>query len=153
MTQVIKIKQIIKHLSCLGISDPEASLIVETDASDIGYGGILKQVSKNSSKEQTVRYYSNIWHPAQQKYSMVKKEILSIVLCFTKFQDDLFSNNFLLMTDCKATPSVLKNDVKNLVSEHIFARWQSLLSCFDFDIIHIKGNKNSLPDFPTRDFL
>jgi len=32
MTQVIiKILQIIKHVPCLGIRDPEASLIVETD--------------------------------------------------------------------------------------------------------------------------
>nr|KYP65885.1 hypothetical protein KK1_012161 [Cajanus cajan] len=43
MTQVIiKVKQIVKRLPCLGIPDPEAYLIVESDASDLGYGGILK---------------------------------------------------------------------------------------------------------------
>jgi len=49
---IIEIKQIIKHLSCLGILDPDVSLIVETNASHIRYRGILKQVSKNSSKKQ-----------------------------------------------------------------------------------------------------
>nr|KYP43243.1 polyprotein [Cajanus cajan] len=77
MTEIIiKIKQIVKNLPCLGIPDPEASLIVETDASELGYGGILKQIISSSS----IEYQSGIWHPAQQKYSTVKKEILSIVL-------------------------------------------------------------------------
>ncbi|XLR47954.1 hypothetical protein S83_032614, partial [Arachis hypogaea] len=45
---------------------------------------------------------------------------------------DLFNKTFLIRTDCKAAPSVLKNDVKN---------------------IHIKGESNALPDFLTREFL
>ena len=44
-------------------------------------------------------------------------------------------------------------DVKNLVSKQIFARWQAILSAFDFDIEFIKGENNSLPDFLTREFL
>ncbi|CAJ2643682.1 unnamed protein product [Trifolium pratense] len=103
MTQsILQLKTIVKKLPCLGIPDPTAKLIVETDASDL---------------------------------------------------DDLFSKKFLLKTDCKAATSVLQKDVKNLVSKHIFARWQSLLSCFDFEIEHIQGIKNSLPDFLTREFL
>uniref|UniRef100_A0A151UGQ5 Polyprotein n=1 Tax=Cajanus cajan TaxID=3821 RepID=A0A151UGQ5_CAJCA len=142
--------EIVKRLPCLGIPDPEAYLIVETDASNLGYGGILKQ--NFLSKEQIFRYHSGIWHPAQQKYSIVKKEILSIVLYLQKFQDDLFSKRFLIRTDCKAAPSVLQK-VKNLVSKHIFARWKALLSCFDFEIEHIKGETNTLPDYLTREFL
>ena len=44
-------------------------------------------------------------------------------------------------------------DVKNIVSKQIFARWQSILSCFDFKIEFIKGINNSIPDFLTREFL
>jgi hypothetical protein len=154
MTQsVLKLKAIVKKLPCLGIPDPTARLIVETDASDLGFGGILKQILPGMDKEQVVRFYSGTWNPAQLNYSTIKKEILAIVLCITKFQDDLFSKPFLLKTDCKAATSVLQKDVKNLVSKHIFARWQALLSCFDFEIEHIQGIKNSLPDFLTREFL
>jgi len=43
-TNIIKqIKQKIKSLPCLGIPNPSTNMIVETNASDIGYGGILKQ--------------------------------------------------------------------------------------------------------------
>ena len=46
-------------------------MIVETDASDIGYGGILKQ-KLGSQKEQLVRFHSGLWHGPQQKYSTIK---------------------------------------------------------------------------------
>jgi len=58
-------------------------MIVETDASDVGYGGILKQ--KIYDKEQLVRFHSGLWIGPQQNYSTIKKEILSIVLCISKF--------------------------------------------------------------------
>ncbi|RDY05954.1 Enzymatic polyprotein, partial [Mucuna pruriens] len=105
MTQVIiEIKNLVKKLPCLGIPNPNADLIIETDASDIGYGEILKQKIPDSSKEQVVKYHSGIWHLSQQKYSTVKKEILSIVLCVQKFQDDVFNKKFLIRTDYKAAP-------------------------------------------------
>ena len=136
-----QIKTLVKKLLCLDIPDPSAFLIVETDASELGYEGILKQKISHDSKEQIVRYHSGIWHASQQKYSTIKKEILSIVLYLQKFQDDLFNKKFL--TDCKVAPSVLTKDVQNLVSKHIF----------DFEIEHIKGERNCLPDFLTREFL
>jgi len=39
------------------------------------------------------------------------------------------------------------------VSKQIFARWQAILSAFDFEIEFIKGVNNSLPDFLTKEFL
>jgi len=61
-------------------------MIVETDASDVGYGGILKQ--KLHSKEQLVHFHSGHWIGPQQNYSTIKKEILAIVLCISKFSND-----------------------------------------------------------------
>ena len=55
--------------------------------------------------------------------------------------------------DCKSAKSVLQKDVKNIASKHIFARWQAILSNFDFQIEYIKGECNSIPDFLTREFL
>lgn len=58
-------------------------------------------------KEQVVRYYSRTWNPAQLNYNTIKKENFSIVLCITKFQDDLFSKTFLLKTYCKVAQNIL----------------------------------------------
>jgi len=87
------------------------------------------------------------------KILTIKKEILAIVLCISKFQDDLFIKKFLLQIDCKSAKEVLQKDVHNLVSKQIFARWQAILSAFDFEIEFIKGVDNSLLDFLTREFL
>ena len=151
-TKIVKIvKSKVKTLPCLALADPTAFKIFETDASDIGYGGILKQ--KIDTQEKLVRYTSGTWNNAQLNYSTIKKEILSIVLCISKFQDDLLNQEFLLRVDCLSAKSVLQKDVKNIASKHIFARWQAILSNFDFQIEYIKGENNSIPDFLTHEFL
>lgn len=97
-------------------------MIVETNASDIGYGDILKQKILGGKKEDLVRFVSGLWLGPQKNYSTIKKEILSIVLCISKFQDDLYNKSFLLRINCKSAKDVLTKDVKSLVSKQIFAR-------------------------------
>ena len=151
-TKIVEtVKSKAKTLPCLALADPQAFKIVETDASVIGYGGILKQ--KDGSNKILVRYTSGTWNNAQLNYSIIKKEILSIVLCISKFQDDLLNQEFLLRVDWKSTKSILQKDVKNIASKHIFARWQAILSNFDFQIEYIKGENNSILDFLTRECL
>jgi hypothetical protein len=148
-----KIKLKAKQLPCLCLANPAWRKVVETDASNIGYGGILKQQNPHSQKEELVRFTSGSWKKAQLNYSTIKKEMLSIVKCVSKFQDDLLNQIFLIRIDCSSAKFILAKDVKNLVSKQIFARWQSELSAFDFEIEYIKGEQNSLPDFLTREFL
>ena len=64
-TSLVKqIKSHVKTLPCLGIPTINAFKIVETNASDIGYGGILKQRVSPDSFEQIVLFYSGIWNTA-----------------------------------------------------------------------------------------
>ena len=47
-TKIIQqIKIMVKNIPCLFLANPALPKIVETDASDLGYGGILKQVNNN----------------------------------------------------------------------------------------------------------
>ena len=62
-TKIVKIvKSKVKTLPCLALANPEAFKIVETDASNIGFGGILKQ--KVDNQERLVRYTSGTWNNA-----------------------------------------------------------------------------------------
>ena len=89
-TQVVKqVKSQVKELPCLEILHPDAFPIIETDASNIGYGGILKQDFQN--KTSIVRFHYGIWIGPQLNYSTVKKDILAIVLCIQKIQSDVFN--------------------------------------------------------------
>ena len=58
---VWQIKKYVKQLPCIVIPLPHAFKIVETNASNIGYGGILKQVAKDDAKEQIVRFHFGSW--------------------------------------------------------------------------------------------
>ena len=73
-------------------------------------------------------------------------------MCIQKFQD-VFNKKFLLRVDCKSAKEIFQKDVQNIVSKQIFARWQTILSVFDFEIEFIKGDSNSLLDFLSREFL
>ncbi|KAG4965668.1 hypothetical protein JHK84_040275 [Glycine max] len=44
------------------------------------------------------------------KYSTVKKEVLAIVLCISKFQSDLLNQKFLVKVDCKSAKDILQKD-------------------------------------------
>ena len=73
-TQTIQqVKQRVQSLPCLGIPHPNAFMIVETDASDIGYGGILKQ-KLETQNEQLVRFHSGLWHGPQQNILQSKRK-------------------------------------------------------------------------------
>nr|KYP66575.1 Enzymatic polyprotein [Cajanus cajan] len=105
------------------------------------------------NSEKCIAFTSKHWNKAQQNYSTIKKEVLAIVLCISKFQSDLLNKKILVRVDCKSTREILQKDVKNLTSKQIFARWQAILSIFDFEIEYIKGTSNTLPDYLTREFL
>jgi hypothetical protein len=65
-TSLVKqIKIHVRTLPCLGIPSNNAFKIVETNASKIGFGGILKQVVSPGSPEQIVRFHSRSWNDLQ----------------------------------------------------------------------------------------
>lgn len=54
---VQKIKKRVISLPCLMLANPNWKKIIETDASDIGYGGILKQVSPLPTRTRISRAF------------------------------------------------------------------------------------------------
>ena len=127
--------------------------IVETDASNIGYGGILKQVNPHDKIEYLIRFHSGKWSESQRKYATVAHEMLCIVKCVLKFQDDLYNQKFIIRTDAQSVKYMFDKDFKHDISKLMFARWQAQLAPFDFEIHYKKGSHNSLPDFLSREFL
>ena len=70
-----------KDIPCLNLANPLLPKIVETDASDLGYGGILKQVENN--EEKIVQYISAHWNDCQKNYFTIKKR--DFIHCFMHF--------------------------------------------------------------------
>jgi len=61
------------------LANPNWFKIVKTDASNMGYGGIIKQINPETNKEVLVRLTSGKCNPAQYNYSTIRKEMLSII--------------------------------------------------------------------------
>ena len=80
--------------------------------------------------------------------ALLKKKFYLLYYVFQNFK-----MTFLIIVDCKSAKEVLQKDVQNFVSKQSFARWQTILSVFDFDIEYIKGETNLIPDFLTCEFL
>ncbi|XLU77894.1 hypothetical protein S245_001315, partial [Arachis hypogaea] len=129
------LKTKVRNLPYLYLLVPHALKIVETDASDLGCSGILKQ--KLHDKECIIAFTSKHWNSTQQIYSTIKKKILAIVLCITKFQSDLLNQNFLVRVDCKSAKEVLQKDVKNLASKQIFASTSRATQTLSLTFSHV----------------
>uniref|UniRef100_A0A1S3ZA67 Reverse transcriptase/retrotransposon-derived protein RNase H-like domain-containing protein n=1 Tax=Nicotiana tabacum TaxID=4097 RepID=A0A1S3ZA67_TOBAC len=76
-----KVQDKVHNLSCLTLANPTWAKVVKTYASDIGYGGILKQCYPLDTQEYLVQFYSGKWNESQKNYATVAKEILIIVKC------------------------------------------------------------------------
>ena len=70
-------------------------MIVETDASDKGCGGIFKQRKNPNLSEQLVRYTSGFRNSAQMNYSTINKELLSIATSLNSKMIILINNSCL----------------------------------------------------------
>lgn len=64
------------RIPCLYIADLDLEKIVEIDASDVGYEGILRQKYLDGHKS-IVQFTSSHWNDTQMNYSTIKK-LLSI---------------------------------------------------------------------------
>jgi hypothetical protein len=84
---------------------------------------------------------------------LLRKKFFLLFYALLSFNLICSTKSFLLRIDCKSAKYILKKDLENIASKQIFARWQAILSAFDFDIEYIKGSDNSIPDFLTRKFL
>lgn len=70
-----------------------------------------------------------------------KKDILYIILCISKFQDNLYNKGFSL-----AQKEFYEKNAQNLISKQIFARWQVVL--FIFFLFWIKFIKRKIKFTP-----
>lgn len=68
----------------LYVADDLAYKIVESDASNIRWDGVLKQ--KVGKDEQVVQFASGVWNPAELNYSTIEKEVKADWNCISKFE-------------------------------------------------------------------
>ena len=87
--------------SCIFLKDePEAQIVLRTDASDYGYGAYLCQVV--GEREYLILFMSKSFHGAELNWKTPQdKECGAIYKALEKFQYLLYNRHFILETNNK----------------------------------------------------
>ena len=158
-THFLAIKKIL--LSNVVLSQPGLyhPFCVATDASNFGIAAVLFQEYKHHNAngdtlEGTTSTFKYIGFMArsltvsERNYSTTKRELLSIVFALKKFHKFLWGNHFTVYTDHKALTYLHTQKYTNPMMNN----WFDTILDYNFDVIHLKGIDNVLPDHLSRLF-
>ena len=141
------IKECISENVTLTLPNTEDRFILTTDASKVGIGAVLAQVSV-TGEERVISFYSSVFSDVQQRYSATDQELLAVVAAIKHFKPYLAGAEFTLRSDHKALLYLLRT--KNLDSRLL--RWSLYLQGLRFTIEHVKGVEN-FADVLSRAFV
>lgn len=140
-----KLKAAIERPRKLTRPHPDWRYILQTDASDVGMGAVLMQKNPEGG-EVIIHYASAGLNRRERKYHCNEKECLAVIWAIRKYRAYLEDRPFTLRTDNKGLVWL-----NNFHSERAkLTRWSLLLQEFSFNVEHVPGKENQLPDFLSR---
>jgi len=123
-------------------------LFLQTDASEIGLGGVLYQTEDGTptGERRVIAFGSRQLKEVETRYSAIEREALAIVWSIQKFRDYLEGRRFLLITDSEALSWMKKMKDHNSKIH----RWFLLVMGFNFEMQHCSGKANLAADALSR---
>ena len=118
--------------------------VLEVDASDLAVGAILSQEAEG--EVHPVYYWSRQLGKAERNYSTTDRECLAVVAACKKFRPYILGGHTTIVGDHTAVKWILnKIDISG---RH--ARWQVILSEFDYEMKTRPGTSNNNADALSR---
>lgn len=141
------LKDLLTSAPVLLLPDPEKQFILETDASHYALGCVLSQYD-SQHKLHPVSYYSRSFTKPERNYSITDKELLAIISGLEEWKH--------LLIGAKE-PVKIYTDHRNLLfaskPQKISmrqARWQEILSYYNYKVIYRPGSTNVRADSLSR---
>jgi len=148
-TSFTKLKELLLERVQLASLEPDDTIVLRTDASQIGLGGVVL-ARKPSGKEKVLGFMSKKFSKAQQNWSTIEQELYAVLYCLT---NPLYTNVF------KCCRVMVETDHRNLMyldkladSNRKLLRWKLILQEYYLNVIHIPGKTNVLSDTLSRAF-
>lgn len=140
-----KLKSHLTVAPVLAMPQYEGEWILETDASDVGMGGCLKQVQ--DGEERVIIYFSKKLSKAARKYTVTERECLAVITFIERSRPYLEGvPSFTVVTD-HASLKWLQN-LQDPTGR--LARWALRLQAINYKIIHRPGAKMVVADALSR---
>ncbi|OWB86999.1 hypothetical protein B5S33_g5737 [[Candida] boidinii] len=146
LEDVAKLRKQVQNITHLHIFQPDKPIVIFTDASLIGVGGIIFQRSESMKKDVPIAFISRKFNPTQQRYSTLERELLGMLTCLSQ-NYLLINNDITIYTDHQALLSI--NNKSNQLSTRVM-RFIETLSTYQVKLKYIKGSKNTISDFLSR---
>ena len=116
----------------LNFPDDTSPLVLSSDASGEGMGGVLRQLTPSGVK--VIKYVSKKFSLAQKRYSTTERECLAMVWCIQKLKEYIWGRPIEIETDHCPLCSFNKKKIQNSRIE----RWQLELSEYNITKIRYK---------------
>jgi transposase InsO family protein len=142
------IQALVNNVPFLYFPVPDIPLELETDASNTALGAALFQVI--NGEKRYISFHSRVLKSSEVRYSMPKKELLSIIVHTNYYRPYLLGTKFILHTDAQALAYIFDKLQDTKSKNSTLMQWVSVLAEFDFEVIHIKGVDNLLADLTSR---
>lgn len=129
--------QLLSHL------DYDRPIILRTDASTLGVGGVLFQMGEEG-RERPIAFVSKAFNETEQRWSTIEQEAFAIFYCIRQLEHYLRGHKFEVQTDHRNLTYMNKSQVPKVV------RWRLALMEYDFVVRHIPGRENTVADALSR---
>ncbi len=136
------IKDEITKTPVLAYFDRNKNSFIQADASMKGLGAVLLQDG------QPVIYTSRSFTPAEQRYSNIERELLSIVFAMERLHNYVYGYRVVVQTDRKPLESIWKKSIA--ASSPRLQRLLLRLAPYDIDVQYLLGRENVIADALSR---
>ncbi|GME86537.1 hypothetical protein B5S29_g5752 [[Candida] boidinii] len=144
---MLKSKLITSPILVAPCFDAGYRLRLSTDACDYALGYVLELLDPNSKLVGVVAYGSKKLAGALLNYSIREKEFLAVVEALKHWRHYLMQRKFIIRSDHHSLQYWKTQDA---ATQTRIAKWNDILSGFDFDLQYLPGTQNSVADALSR---
>ncbi|KAL6145853.1 hypothetical protein ACLB2K_056537 [Fragaria x ananassa] len=145
---VRKIKELTKNFPPLQLPEEGDLIILQTDANDYYWAGVVLAVALDTNHEKICKFLSGKFNAAELNYSSGDKEVLALIKSI-KGAETFLGNKFVVRTDNKRVKSFKNYKLIDATNRGTVLRWQMFLTQYEYDVEMVAGDKNYLPDALT----
>lgn len=142
-----KLLHIIHNTPFLKHPDFDLPFILIADASHVGIGGVLAQY--HNQQLCAIDFASKLFNNTQQNWAPAEQEIYAIIYFCERWKPYLINKPFEIYTDHKNLVNLF-NNASYFKSGKLF-RWAIRIQELSFTLKYIKGSRNLLADWLSRD--